>query len=99
MRIALTHYYNIHKRYLVLERENITIGEVIRILGKLLHMESNIDVSSSIYYKEIAKILLKYFKFSSDLKEYQIKDIRKREKICEVNFRNIKKFKKKQYMK
>ena len=93
MKVALCHAYNYKQEYFILERDNITIEEVIRILGKLLHMESNIDVSSSIYCKEIAKILIEYFNFSSDLKEYQIKDIRKREKICEVNFRNIKKFK------
>ena len=94
MRIALCHAYNYKQEYFILEKENITIEEVIRILGKLLHMESNIDVSSSIYCKEIAKILIEYYKFSSDLKEYRIKDIRKKEKICKVNFKNIKNSKK-----
>ena len=90
MRIALTHKYNKENQYFILEKNNITFQDMIKVLAKLLVIEFSIDQSSSIYIKKIVEILINNLNFSSDLKEYQYKDIRKIGKIYELDFWDIK---------
>ena len=90
MRIALTHKYNKEKQYFILEKNNITFQDMIKVLAKLLVIECSLDQSSSIYIKKIIEILINNLNFSSDLKEYQYKDIRKMGKIYELDFWDIK---------
>lgn len=77
MRIALCHRYNIKEEYFVLEKENITIKEIIRI---------------------IAKILMNYYGFSSDLKGYKYRELKNKGKIFRVDFRKIKRLKKERHI-
>lgn len=55
MRIALTHKYNKEKQYFILEKNNITFQDMIKVLAKLLVIECSLDQSSSIYIKKLLK--------------------------------------------
>ncbi|WP_302820984.1 hypothetical protein [Fusobacterium ulcerans] len=98
MRIALCHRYNIKEEYFVLEKENITIKEIIRIIAKILIIEDEIDTQSPISTKEKAKILMNYYGFSSDLKGYEYKELKNKGKIFRVDFRKIKRLKKERHI-
>lgn len=93
MRIALCHRYNRKEEYFVLEKENITIEEITRIIAKILIIQDEIDRQSPIRTGGKAKILMDYYSFSSDLKGYEYRELKNKGKIFQVDFRNIKKLK------
>lgn len=80
MRIALCHRYNRKEEYFVLEKENITIEEITRIIAKILIIQDEIDRQSPIRTGGKAKILMDYYGFSSDLKGKQYTKVYSRKK-------------------
>ena len=88
MKIALTHYYN-KGEHVLLEKENISLEEAIRSIAKILTIESEIDESSSMATKRVAKLLVENYNFYSNLKEYTGKKIDELGITEKVNFRNI----------
>ena len=86
MKIALTHYYW-GEKYIILGKENMSLEEIISTISKVILIESHIDESSCIGPVKVSDILIKHFKFISNLKEYNEVDILF--KIREINVRQI----------
>ena len=74
MKIALTHYYE-GKKYFILEKENMSLQKIISNISKVILIESHIDESSYIGIEKVSDILVKHFKFISNLEEYNDVDI------------------------
>lgn len=71
MRIALTHKYNKEKQYFILEKNNITFQDMIKVLAKLLVIECSLDQSSSIYMMNCNNYCDTFIKSSSHIKKLQ----------------------------
>lgn len=89
MKIALTHYYNIEKQYFLLEKENISLEEIIRSIAKILSIESEIEESSCMAMERVSRLLINNYNFISDLKKYKYKELKKITRVKKVDFRNI----------
>ena len=89
MKIALTHYYNIEKQYFLLEKENISLEEIIRSIAKILSIESEIEESSCMAIERVSRLLINNYNFISDLKKYKYKELKKITRVKKVDFRNI----------
>ena len=89
MKIALTHYYNIEEQYFLLEKENISLEEIIRSIAKILSIESEIEESSCMAMERVSRLLINNYNFISDLKKYKYKELKKITRVKKVDFRNI----------
>ena len=89
MKIALTHYYHIEEQYFLLEKENVSLEEIIRSIAKILSIESEIEESSCMAMERVSRLLINNYNFISDLKKYKYKELKKITRVKKVDFRNI----------
>lgn len=89
MKIALTHYCHIEEQYFLLEKENVSLEEIIRSIAKILSIESEIEESSCMAMERVSRLLINNYNFISDLKKYKYKELKKITRVKKVDFRNI----------